>query len=288
MTNRVSYLIENCGDIFDVSSIALSCRNSHPEIDPNWLFIYAIKDSNTPSDVLEILMAARYPSDGGDHRNGDRVFSVDFAPATSDYSLVCSYGEDLLSGIDYNVTNLLLKAAGSSVKLGAAENIVPSKLSAALKAVLGDLEAKRLAEGMLREGWVRKEFDLVVTSDGSGIYAPGRVKTIPVKVTIEAIPGDSEYDANGEIEYAYGIFQAEFDPKDWFEKGDRGREEPYTDDGIVESLSAEFKKLGLDVDVSWSESGRQAFGTMDFETDYRLLKTLWPEEFAGPSAMPKP
>lgn len=86
MGTRINYEImgEEPGD---PPSAILYSNSSHHCVDAEEVFRTAVRRTGGPTTLVEALLSARYPSNGGSHREGDRVFRIDTAPGDRDFVL---------------------------------------------------------------------------------------------------------------------------------------------------------------------------------------------------------
>lgn len=77
MGARLNY--ELIGDAGEVVCILFS-NCSHPTMNAEREFERIRSEAAGPTSLVERMLALRYPSGGGNHREGDRVFWVDQAP----------------------------------------------------------------------------------------------------------------------------------------------------------------------------------------------------------------
>ncbi len=82
MGKRVNY--EIVGDEGSVG-VVLYANNSHPEIEPDALFVRAVVENGSVSEAVRSLLGATYPSADGNHREGQAVFTVDLNPGDREY-----------------------------------------------------------------------------------------------------------------------------------------------------------------------------------------------------------
>lgn len=94
MGTRVNYEITNADG---VPAVVLYANNSHPDIEPDRVFVKAIRDCRTLSTGLSELLAARYPSAAGNHVAGQPIFTLDTEPGDREY-VVRAQAEQLFEG----------------------------------------------------------------------------------------------------------------------------------------------------------------------------------------------
>lgn len=122
----------------------------------------------------------------------------------------------------------------------------------------------------------KKLGSVIVTSDGSSLTSPGRIKTFAMELTASVDIDTIERDGDGAISYASCEFKASYAHGHWQEEADDGREIPYTDNGIACAVNQYLSAMGYGGKVGWSENGRQELGIADFDMDYGLVDEFWP------------
>lgn len=84
MGTRVNYeLVGPEGSV----GIVLYANNSHGDVDPDRLFVDAVRSGLTVTQAVKALLSEHYPNHGGKHRQGDPVFTVDLEPGDREYVL---------------------------------------------------------------------------------------------------------------------------------------------------------------------------------------------------------
>lgn len=94
MGTRVNYEIVNEEG---TPAVVLYANNSHPGVDPDRMFVEAIRDCATLSTGLAGLLAARYPSAEGNHRAGQPVFTLDTEQGDREY-VIRAQAEQIFEG----------------------------------------------------------------------------------------------------------------------------------------------------------------------------------------------
>lgn len=94
MGTRVNYEITNEDG---KAAVVLYANCSHSGVEPDRIFVEAIRDCRTLSTGLAGLLAARYPWADGNHRAGDPIFTLDTEPGDREY-VIRAQAEQLFEG----------------------------------------------------------------------------------------------------------------------------------------------------------------------------------------------
>ena len=91
MGTRVNYIL--AGEEGQVAAV-LYANNSHPDVDPDQLFMKAVMASIGPTATVIDLLSQTYPSysPSNHHRAGDTIFSIDRDQGDREYVLRAVYG----------------------------------------------------------------------------------------------------------------------------------------------------------------------------------------------------
>lgn len=82
MGTRVNYEIaDNYGNV----GIVLYVNNSHEDVDTDQLFVDTLRHIFNPNSAIQRLLDQTYPSTKGNHRTGERIFTVDFDQGDREY-----------------------------------------------------------------------------------------------------------------------------------------------------------------------------------------------------------